>query len=291
MPGPEQHVSCNHCGLDDTALAAVQNGYRVVRCRGCGLVYVNPRPPAESLPGLYADYHVRDGGDEASWTRLMAANFREAAALLGQARDSRRLSGAGASPGRLLDVGCGYGGFVKLMRDRGWDAEGIDPSPATVAAAAKGGAPVRLGTLDEAEGSYDAITLFYVLEHLPDPSTALRKLFDLLAPGGTLLLRVPHTAPIVALLRPFGLDGTLFDPPFHLHDFPPRVLGEMVRKAGFTDVRTFPGASTVPSCLLPRIVSRVTGAVAFALFTLSAGRFLLPGVSKTTMARKGEVIR
>ncbi len=279
MPRPEQHVPCNYCGIDDASPVACQNGYRIVRCRGCGLVYVDPRPPAESLAGLYADYHVRDGGDEASWNRLMAGNFREAAALLREARGS-------GGPLRLLDVGCGYGGFVRMMRDNGWDAEGIDPSPATVASAARIGAPVRLGTLDEADGTYDAITLFYVLEHLPDPSTALGKLSGLLAPGGTLLIRVPHTAPIVALLRPFGLDGTLFDPPYHLYDFPPPVLAGMLRKAGFADVRTFPGAPTRPSRLLPRAVSRIAGSVAAGLFTLSGRRFLLPGVSKTTTARK-----
>lgn len=279
MSGPRQHVPCNHCGKDDAALAAVQNGYRIVRCRGCGLVYVDPRPSAESLPGLYADYHVRDGGDEASWNRLMGGNFREAAECLEQARGA-------SGPGRLLDVGCGYGGFVRTMRDRGWDAEGIDPSPATVAAAVRGGLPVRPGTLDEAEGRYDAVTLFYVLEHLPDPSAALRRLFGLLAPGGTLLLRVPHTAPIVRALRPLGLDGTLFDPPYHLFDFPPAVLGDMLREAGFVAVRTFPGAPTIPSRPFPRFVSRFTGGVAAALFALTGGRFLLPGVSKTTTARR-----
>jgi SAM-dependent methyltransferase len=286
-PTPEEHVPCNHCGRDDAAPAAIQNGHRVVRCRGCGLVYVNPRPPAESLPGLYADYHVRDGGDEASWNRLMAGCFREAASLL----ERDRAAGGAVAGGRLLDVGCGYGGFVRLMRDRGWDAAGIDPSPATVAAAAAAGTPVRLGTLDEAEGSWDAITLFYVLEHLPDPSAALRRLFGLLAPGGTLLLRVPHTAPIVRMLRPFGLDGTLFDPPYHLFDFPPAVLGDMLRKAGFTGVRTFPGAPTAPSRPLPGLVSRASGAAAAALHALSGGRILLPGVSKTTTARKPQAGR
>jgi SAM-dependent methyltransferase len=279
MSDPRQHVPCNHCGKDDAAPVASQNGFRIVRCRGCGLVYVDPRPPADSLPGLYADYHARDGEDEASWNRLMAGNFREAADCL------RRARGA-AGPGRLLDVGCGFGGFVRTMRARGWDAEGIDPSPATVAAAARGGLPVRLGTLEEAEGRYDAVTLFYVLEHLPDPSAALRRLFGLLAPGGTLLLRVPHTAPIVRVLRPFGLDGTLLDPPFHLYDFPPAVLCDMLREAGFVEPRAFPGAPTVPSRPLPRFVSRVAGGFASALFALSGGRLLLPGVSKTTTARR-----
>jgi SAM-dependent methyltransferase len=276
---PLQHVPCNHCGKDDAAPEAEQGGWRIVRCRACGLVYVNPRPPEKFLPGLYADYHGRDGGDEASWNRLMARNFREAAAWVERSREGR-------GPGRLLDVGCGYGGFVRIMRDRGWDAGGIDPSPATVSAAVAAGLPVRLGTLGDVEGRYDAITLFYVLEHLPDPAAALRKLFDLLSPGGILLVRVPHTAPIVRALRPFGLDGTLFDPPFHLFDFPPAVLRDMMRAAGFRDAETFPGAPTVPSRLLPRIASLGSGAAAAALFALSGGRWLLPGVSKTTTARR-----
>ena len=269
-------IPCNHCGLDDTELAAVQNGFRVVRCRGCGLVYVSPRPDPESLPALYSDYHARGGGDEASWDRLMAGCFREAARLLEDAR---------GGAGRLLDVGCGFGGFVRLMTGRGWAAEGIDPSPTTVSAAVRGGLPVRLGTLGEAEGKYDAVTMFYVLEHLPDPAAALAKLSGLLVPGGTLLLRVPHTAPIVRLLRPFGLDGTLFDPPFHLYDFPPSVLGDYLRAAGFDRVRTFPGAPTLPARRFPRLVSRAAGAAASRLHALSGGRFLLPGVSKTTTAR------
>jgi SAM-dependent methyltransferase len=273
---------CLLCGRDAPQPVAVQRGYSIVRCGGCGLVHVHPKPPEEDLPGLYGEYHARDGGNEAGWNRLMGKVFREAA-------DRLDALGNGSGPPRLLDVGCGYGGFVSVMRDRGWDAEGVDPSPMTVAAASAKGIPVRLGTLDGfslAGAAYRAITMFYVLEHLFDPMSALRKAFALLEPGGVLVVRVPDTTPIVRLLSPFGLGGGLYDPPFHLFDFPPRVLTMMLAKAGFGEIRTFPGRNTIPPRIGPRLATMLFGALARGLFAGSGGRILLPGASKTTIARK-----
>jgi SAM-dependent methyltransferase len=277
-----ESVSCNLCRRDDTLLLAEQQGFRIVRCRGCGLVYVNPRPAGERLVSLYATYHSRDGGDEASWDRLMGQVFGESADLLSATR--HRSGGS-----RLLDVGCGFGGFVALMRERGWDAVGVDPSPAVVEAATRRGRPVRQGTLEDLganRGGYDAVTMFYVLEHLADPMRALRTAWDLLAPGGTVLIRVPNTTPIVRLLAPFGLGGTLYDPPYHLYDFSPAVLREMLGRAGFIDVRTFPGKPTVPSRPAARLTAAFFGAIARGVHAMTARSVLLPGVSKTTIARK-----
>jgi hypothetical protein len=128
--------------------------------------------------------------------------------------------------------------------------------------------------------------MFYVLEHLPDPMGALRKAWSLLSPGGTLLIRVPHTTPIVRLLAPLGLGGALYDPPFHLYDFSPAVLQQMLRRTGFVDVRTFPGKPTVPSRLGARTASQFFGSLAAGVHALTRGAVLLPGVSKTTITRK-----
>jgi SAM-dependent methyltransferase len=277
-----EFVCCNLCRRNDIVLLAEQCGFRIVRCRGCGLVYVNPRPVAEKLVSLYDAYHARDGADETSWDRLMRRVFRESADLLSSLW-------AGAGRPRLLDVGCGFGGFVALMRERGWDAEGVDPSPSVVQVATRRGQPIRLGTLEEIDSEgppYDAVTMFYVLEHLRDPMAALRKVAALLAPEGMLVLRVPHTTPIVRLLAPFGLGRRLYDPPFHLYDFSPPVLREMLRRTGFDGVRTFPGQPTVPARLGSQLASSFFGAVAVGLHAMTRGIVLLPGVSKTTLARK-----
>jgi SAM-dependent methyltransferase len=273
---------CSLCEGDDATLVAVQNGYRIVRCRECDLVYVNPRPAAEDLPALYADYHARDGGDETGWNRLMRHVFQEAADLLDSVKRDSRVP-------RLLDVGCGYGGFISLMRDRGWDAEGVDPSPLTVEAVSAKGLPVRLGTLEgipPSEAVYRAVTLFYVLEHLHDPMAALRKAFTLLEPGGKLVVRVPDTTPIVRMLSLIGLGKSLYDPPFHLYDFSPAVMHRMLVAAGFEEIRTFPGRNTVPSRVGPRVAAGLFGSLARGVFAASRGKALLPGVSKTSIARK-----
>ena len=275
-------VACNLCGRDNNEDIATQRGLRIVRCRTCGLVYVNPRPTAEQLAVLYAGYHARDGANAGSWDRLMCRVFGEAADLLCATRTT-------SGSGRVLDVGCGFGGFVELMCERGWDAEGVDPSAAVVDAASRRGRNVRLGTLEERSadhGPYDAVTMFYVLEHLRDPKGALRKVFEVLVPGGVLLARVPHTTPIFRLLAPLGLGGGLYDPPFHLYDFAPAVLQEMLRRTGFVEIRTFPGQPTVPLHLGPRLAASFFGAVATWLHTVTRGKLLLPGVSKTTLARK-----
>lgn len=279
---PGRYVRCNLCGGGTTEKVATQRGMPIVRCCNCGLVYVNPRPPIEELTSLYVGYHARDGQDEASWDRLMGRVFRETADLLCATRK------ASVRP-RLLDVGCGFGGFIGLMRERGWDAEGVDPSPPVVEAARRAGRTVRLGTLEEFptdRGPYDAVTMFYVLEHLPDPMGALRKIFAVLAPGGILFVRVPHTTPIVRMLAPLGCGGELYDPPFHLYDFAPAVLREMLGRTGFVGIRTFPGQPTIPSRLVPRLAASFFGVVASWLHAASRAAFLLPGVSKSTMAHK-----
>jgi SAM-dependent methyltransferase len=279
-PGSET-VACNLCRATG-ATPLVDGAFRMVRCDTCGLVYLNPRPTPNALLALYADYHTRFGQDETTWDRLMHRVFREVEDLLcASVRD----------PGqkRLLDVGCGFGGFVAAMRRRGWDVEGLDPSPTAVAAARAMARQVRLGTLgalQNARGKYDAITMFYVLEHLPDPLGALCTVWRLLGPGGILVLRVPHTTPIVRLLAPFGAGGSLYDPPFHLYDFSPAVLRVMLERAGFEDIRTFPGRPTVPARPGARAASAFFGALATTLHTLTRGAVLLPGVSKTTIARK-----
>ena len=274
-------VACGLCGGVDSEPVVASSGLRVVRCRGCGLVYVNPRPAEDALQDLYAEYHSRNGGDEDSWAALMRDVFRESAGVLEASRN-------GKGPGRLLDVGCGFGDFIAAMGIRGWRAEGVDPSPKVVGAAAARGLPVRLGTLegiDPAAGPYDVVTMFYVLEHLPDPMGALRKAHDLLAPGGILLVRVPHTTPIVRMLAPFGVGESLYDVPYHLYDFSPTVLRNMLGAAGFVEPRTFPGRSTRPPRFGPRVASLLFGTLARGLYSFSGGGFLLPGVSKTTVAR------
>lgn len=275
-----QYVACNLCGADSTRGIAAHNGFHVVECTECRLVYVNPRPSPQALVALYRDYHQRGGKDESSWGRLMSLNFKQASSLLNELFPER---------GTLLDVGCGYGHFVARMRRFGWTAAGIDPSPRTVASARARGLDVSESTLDDCafpRRSFDAITAFYVLEHLVDPLQSLTTISSLLKPGGVVVLRVPHTTPLVTMLSLLGIKNNLYDLPFHLYDFSPGTLKLLLEKAGFTSIRITPGKPTLPQGAGERTISLLSGLASQALYSLSRGSLLLPGTSKTAIAAK-----
>ncbi|MEW6489603.1 MAG: class I SAM-dependent methyltransferase [Thermodesulfobacteriota bacterium] len=271
---------CPVCGGTATEPFTVQRGYAWERCGGCGLLALRPQPSRQELARAYRDYLPRDPGGVQDWQCLMADVFREALARLEPAR---------RPGGRLLDVGCAYGFFVEQARAAGWDARGIDLSEHAVAAARSRGLPVERVALEEADfpaEGFDAVTLFYVLEHVPDPADTVRRVFRWLRPGGQLLLRVPHTAPLVSVLGALGVRNELLDPPYHLWDFSPATLRALLEGAGFTRVEIFPGASTRPAGAPNLALTKAAGGLAQALHAASRGRWLLPGVSKTTVARR-----
>jgi SAM-dependent methyltransferase len=105
---------------------------------------------------------------------------------------------------RLLDVGAATGVFVEQARARGWDAEGVEPSEWAAAFARDELAqPVRTTTLEEArfpDRMFDLITMWEVIEHLPDPRGTFEEVARILKPGGTLALSTPDAGSAVARL-------------------------------------------------------------------------------------------
>ncbi|MBF0555938.1 MAG: methyltransferase domain-containing protein [Nitrospirae bacterium] len=271
-------INCNICAADDTQPVVCQNGYDIVQCKRCGLVYVHPRPEADVLSKLYDGYHQRNGKDIHSWSVLMKLIYKECAGML--TNEFPR----GAD---VLDIGCGYGHFVSVMSDLGFRASGIDPSADAVRAALHNGLDVRLSTVEDlsfGENSFDAVTMFYVLEHLRDPLYALKRVFHILRPNGLLILRVPHTTPVVKALSAFNIKNNLYDAPFHLYDFSPETLRLILTLSGFSSILITPGAPTVPHVFAEMLVSRAASTAARLIYKTSG--LLIGGVSKSATAVK-----
>ena len=132
---------------------------------------------------------------------------------------------------------------------------------------------------------YDAVTLFYVIEHVENPIAVLKTVKRILKPGGVVLLRWPHTTPIVKLLRPWAAKLDLYHTPYHLYDFSPTTMAMLLDLSGFTAIETIIGGHTCPAHRPSRWVTRACGRLAQTLLTVSKGCWLLPGVSKTTLGR------
>jgi SAM-dependent methyltransferase len=136
-------------------------------------------------------------------------------------------------PGRVLDVGCATGDFLKVARERGWDPLGVDPSPARELATAAG---LRIvgRTIGEAQvepASVDLITFWDVLEHLPNPVAVLQQAVRLLSPRGLIAVTVPDAGNSVARLsgqRWFGYKTA----GEHLQFFNPGTLRRTFAAAG-----------------------------------------------------------
>lgn len=136
---------------------------------------------------------------------------------------------------KLLDVGCGSGDFLVPMHHCGWDVLGLEPDPEAVRTAqSTHRLPVVQGTLETVEletGGFDAVSMLHVLEHVPDPSATLRRVWKLLRPGGRLLLITPNAHSLGA--RVFACSWIGWEPPRHLHIFTSPSLQRLLMATGF----------------------------------------------------------
>jgi 2-polyprenyl-3-methyl-5-hydroxy-6-metoxy-1,4-benzoquinol methylase len=150
-------------------------------------------------------------------------------------------------PARVLDVGCGHGGFVALMRWAGYDATGLELSSWVVELARRTfDVPVLVGPLEEqsfAEGSLDVIVLNDVVEHLPDPAATLERCAALLGPDGLLLVQTPcapEEAGFAELERAGDSFLKMMEEEGHLYLFSRRALEQVLGRVGFAAVRFEP---------------------------------------------------
>lgn len=189
--------------------------FPVVRCRACGMGYVSPRPVIADLQAFYPpEFYRADEGSE----EVLAAKADQ---LRAKARFLAHLP-----PGRLLDIGCTKGEFLETMRRRGWTVQGTDFSrtPPNLF-----GLDIFYGLPEEApfaDGSFDAITLWAVLEHIYYPRRTLAAVSRMLRPGGTAVVLVPNLRSVPA--RWMRHD----DVPRHTLMFTRATLGKLLRETG-----------------------------------------------------------
>lgn len=211
----------------DGPIVDEKGGFRVVDCGPCGFKHVLPLPTQNELAALYGeDYYARakplyleQYREDLDWWRLVYAERFE---LL-----ERRL---GAGRRRILDVGSGPGYFLAQGAERGWETLGIEPSKQAAGHARELGVEIVERFLDGESagqlGTFGAVNLCNVLEHVPDPAALLELAGGLLDPGGLLLVVVPNDYnPFQAALRAgAGFDPWWVAPPHHLNYFEPASL-------------------------------------------------------------------
>jgi SAM-dependent methyltransferase len=273
---------CILCGASEFSVIHRKHHWQYFCCQNCRLVAIHPRPSLQALMQCYRNYLPHRASEIDNWEKMMAPVNRKSADLI-EAR-------VGSKKGKLFDIGCGLGFFLQEMSHRGWQVSGLEISR-TGRQFIKNSLGLTvfsepLEQLSLPAGMFDVVTLFYVVEHVIDPLLLLTKIRRILKPDGFVLIRWPHTTPVIKLLGPLSKKLDLYHTPFHLYDFSPATMEKLLGRSGFTSVETIIAGHTRPDARLDRYASTFFGRISDALFALSKGKFLLPGVSKTTIAHK-----
>ena len=253
-----EYVNCNLCGADDTELVFVAdenqfhlNGrFNIVKCKKCGLVYVNPRPRFNEIHRYYPDeiyYSYQDNQGKKNSFRQRFKNFL-LETLMGEKRrnfitrnlivrlfkEKLMVVVPSALKGKILDIGCGNGEFLSGLQKYGWDTYGVEISPKACEIAKRVGINVFCGELFQAKYTsefFDVIVMNQILEHVHSPSSHLKEINRILKPKGLLIISVPNIDSFESKI--FKEKWTCLDVPRHLYHFNLKTLTPLLQKHNF----------------------------------------------------------
>ena len=209
--------------------------FQIYSCDKCGLRFTNPRPNDDQLAGYYdSSEYISHSNESAS---LVDGLYKIARTFT--LRRKRKLIEKLSLNKRLLDVGCGTGHFIDYCQQHGWQVNGVEPNDiARTQAEDKTKIIIQHDLSEIVDASYEVITLWHVLEHLPDLEQTMNQLKSLLAPGGVLIIAVPNFDAYEATV--FDEYWAAYDVPRHLYHFNRKALAQLSKKHGLKIVRTYP---------------------------------------------------
>jgi 2-polyprenyl-3-methyl-5-hydroxy-6-metoxy-1,4-benzoquinol methylase len=231
-------------GADSEIIEKCKKRFNVLKCLACGLVYVSPRPQKELIESAHSDDYYGPWLNDQRSRRIHMWEKR-----------LQTLNSLSGHKGRLLDVGCAEGLFMEQASQDDWDVTGTEISPFAVRhVKEKLGLNVTQGELADMkfpDNSFDAVTMWHVLEHTVNPIDVLREIRRVLKDDGVFIMAIPNLDNILSqaayrLIR--GRRIHLFDPDdreLHLYHFTPATIRLASEKAGFHVEKILPDMGIV----------------------------------------------
>jgi 2-polyprenyl-3-methyl-5-hydroxy-6-metoxy-1,4-benzoquinol methylase len=234
----EEITQCQVCGSSERELKFQDGPYSVFTCSDCTFVYVTPRLSGQALIDVYNEtYWKSDNPKERGY-----ADYAKEAALYLKTYQKRMklVSKWLPAKGRILDVGCAAGYFLRVAQQHGHDVHGVELSEAIAQEAIRAMGPERVfqGFLDDAvsargwqDHSFDLISIWDVIEHVPEPQGLLASIKKLIKPGGKLLLETQNVDSRLA--RKLGKRWHHYKHDEHLYHFNPHTIQKLLQECGF----------------------------------------------------------
>ncbi len=232
------YSGCPSCGSDKIALALTAEDHTVSHetfgiweCGLCTLRFTQDVPDAVSIGPYYrSDNYISHSNTSRGLVNNLYHMVRKQTLS-----DKYRLiaSATRTRKGKLLDIGAGAGAFVGYMQERGWEVTGLEPDE-TARAVARTDHKVELTDMDRLftleQDSFDAITLWHVLEHVHDLHAYMERLRGLIRPNGRIFIAVPNYTSYDA--RVYREMWAAYDVPRHLYHFSPDAIGNLLTQHG-----------------------------------------------------------
>lgn len=224
---------CRICGSSDTTPFSEKNGFHLAQCNACRLVQV-----ADDLSDVQLETYYDEGffDDTYDWLKEWRGRKKEYEKFHFRMKEIERFM---PEKGTLLDIGCSFGFFLDVARQRGWQVAGIDVGESAIRFAKEElELDVYVSDIEGApfpSGQFDAVTLWNVIEHVPDPLADFRQINRVLKVGGIAVFTTGDVGSLFA--RIMGKHWRMLIPPIHISNFHIDAVKVMLEQSGFELVR------------------------------------------------------
>lgn len=231
----------------DILYRIVDDTFSLYNCQNCSAIFISPFPTQQETEKFYPKNYYSYNVDEAEgffdrlkgniikskmgdregmgvFDKLLAAIFQKKFSGLPLYKKEN---------GKFLDIGCGNGKNLRLLKKYGWDTYGIELDEKAVESAKKQGLKVEQSSLEAADfkgQKFDCIRIWHVFEHLTSPVSSIQKMKDLLLDDGVILMALPNTQSWARFI--FGRYWYNLDVPRHVINYSPKTLGFLLKSFG-----------------------------------------------------------
>lgn len=247
-------------------------GYQIVRCTNCNLVYLLDVPPAKELSELYSKSFFTSSSK-------FGASKNSPGSINARKRIDWILEFPGIKTGAWLDIGCATGDFLLAATPFVGELYGNDVSTYAI----KIGGQRGLNNLREGDfaslkyptENFDVITMWDLIEHVPDPKLTLAKAYQALKPGGYIVLSTGDVESLAARIT--GRFWHLMIPPLHIYFFSKRTIRRYLESSGFKEIEVFYPGKVAP---LDFLIEK-----SFRLISPALGRVVSSSIKNFDLAR------
>ncbi|MDD2889870.1 MAG: class I SAM-dependent methyltransferase [bacterium] len=228
-----EYINCDFCGENDYEIVYQENPSNVVKCKSCGLVSFNPQPSEDDLKNYYNIFH-----DE-SISNIDSNILPRILSRKGQLKEIEQYI---TNKGKILDIGCANGEFLKAAQEEGWKVKGFETCPETANyAIEKLGLDVVIGSNFVDAGfsanEFDVITMQHVIEHLKNPLSTLKEVHKAIKSNGLLWISTPNFDSFMAKAQGIRWEWKAW--PNHLYYFTPNTMRKYLEKTGFEILKLY----------------------------------------------------